>query len=195
MITVLFVVLTVYQPISWKMEKAQNAFLIEHYNTNGLEVPFTRRITPPQIYAEIQVGRQRFFDSLVKRTPLIPTVGQHIGFFTTLIISIILVLTWRYRRIHKFEAISDYQLEKHKIQTLLALMPSVAGYGFGLLFVVGLVLIRWCWENPNCEGNKLVVPLVLSIFLLAVTVLLVEFIFWYRHLKGKFNPPPSTSVD
>ena len=185
--TVMAVVLTVCQPISWQLEKQRNQFLIEHFDQSPLRPPLPGKAIPPKIYAEIKMGRQHFFDDLVRKTPLIPTIRQTILFFTTLIISMILVFTWRYRHTHKLKAISDDQFNHHKIQTLLVMLPLIIGYACGLLFIFGLALINRCWQNPNCEGKVLAIPLVLSVSLWALNVLLVEAIFWCRRLAIKPN--------
>ena len=82
--------------------------------------------------------------------------------------------------------LSAIELIKKKHQIIrysLCFIPSVIGYGFLAVFFIGILSLEQCWENPNCEANKLLIPFALSLFLFAVTVVLVELVFWRRYFR------------
>jgi len=184
-VSIVFVVVTIYQPIDWYTQIEQNEFIIKHHARNDFGLPLGRDLMPPDFHAEIQAGRKKYFEELERQTPLIPTGPQYASFCLTAIVAILLIYTIVYRYKRNLRAITDYQLKNQKIKTFISLFPSIVGYGFGMLFIVGNILIRRCWENPNCEASKLVIPLVLSLFFLGITVLVIEATFWRRNLMKK----------
>lgn len=186
LVIITLTVLSLYQPYYWKMKNEQGAFIASQIDKGRLGRGLSGGIVHPEGRADIEEGMRLHFKNLANEAELTPALRHVAGFVLTVVSSIALICAFVYRRKKRLSAISD-RLLRRKFMLSIYIIPLIVGYGFGLIFLVGLSLIRSCWANPSCEANKLVIPLVLSLAFMGLAVLVFETTFWWRHFRDKFD--------